>query len=132
MMSAFKAQRACASCGQLTDSNAGCSRCVRKQKQRFDSLRGSASERGYGAKWQRESRLFLRANPLCQCDECQGGAVRIRPAEVVDHEEPHRLAQAKETGSQALIAAAYRLFWDRKNWRAMSKRCHDKKTGRGG
>jgi 5-methylcytosine-specific restriction protein A len=37
---------------------------------------------------------------------------------VVDHRVPHR-------GDD-------HLFWDRSNWQAMSKPCHDEKTGRGG
>lgn len=36
-------------------------------------------------------------------------------ATVVDHVVPHR-------GEEL-------LFWDRSNWRALCKRCHDKKTG---
>ena len=36
-------------------------------------------------------------------------------ATVVDHMVPHR-------GDE-------KLFWDRSNWRALCKRCHDKKTG---
>jgi 5-methylcytosine-specific restriction protein A len=38
------------------------------------------------------------------------------PASVVDHIVPHR-------GDMA-------LFWDRSNWQAMSKLCHDRKTAR--
>jgi 5-methylcytosine-specific restriction protein A len=36
------------------------------------------------------------------------------PANVVDHIKPHQ-------GDEE-------LFWDRNNWQAMNKICHDKKT----
>jgi 5-methylcytosine-specific restriction protein A len=38
-------------------------------------------------------------------------------AVVVDHITPHR--RNKE------------LFWDKTNWQALCKRCHDRKTGSG-
>ena len=70
-----------------------------------------ASERGYGAKWQRERRKFLDSNPFCvKCYE-EG---HLTKATVVDHIKPHR-------GDQ-------KLFWDRGNWQALCKRCHDRKT----
>ena len=73
----------------------------------------SAGSRGYGSRWQRESKAFLRANPLCE--ECRK-AGRYTQATVVDHIVPHR-------GDQ-------KLFWDRDNWRALCKPCHDRKTAR--
>ena len=46
-----------------------------------------ASERGYGAKWQRERRKFLDSNPFCvKCYE-EG---HLTKATVVDHIKPHR------------------------------------------
>ena len=73
----------------------------------------SAAARGYGSAWQKASRSFLQAHPLCE--ECMK-AGRYTKATVVDHVVPHR-------GDE-------RLFWDRSNWRPLCKRCHDKKTGR--
>ena len=71
----------------------------------------AASARGYGKAWQRESRRFLQAHPLCvRCAE-QGRYVK---ATVVDHIIPHR-------GDR-------NLFWDRNNWQALCKPCHDRKT----
>ena len=73
----------------------------------------SASARGYGKAWQRESKRFLQAHPLCvQCAR-EGRYVK---ATVVDHIKPHR---GDET-----------LFWDRSNWQPLCKRCHDRKTRR--
>ena len=72
-----------------------------------------AAGRGYGSRWQKASRRYLAANPLCaQCMK-EGRYVR---ATVVDHIVPHR-------GDQ-------KLFWDENNWQALCKRCHDRKTGR--
>jgi 5-methylcytosine-specific restriction protein A len=75
-----------------------------------------STERGYTYRWQKESKAFLREHPLCECEECQAGELRVTTASVVDHHIPHR-------GDQA-------LFWDRRNWRAMAKACHDRKTQR--
>jgi 5-methylcytosine-specific restriction endonuclease McrA len=52
-------------------------------------------------------------HPLCE--ECLGHGVAM-PATVVDHIVPHR--------------GDPKLFWDRSNWQALCKRCHDRKTGK--
>lgn len=72
----------------------------------------AASRRGYGSKWQRASKAFLRENPLCE--ECKRNGKYVQ-ATVVDHKTPHR-------GNQE-------LFWDKRNWQALCKPCHDRKTG---
>ena len=71
----------------------------------------SASDRGYGAAWQKARKQFLHTHPLCV--ECQKEGRYVK-ATVVDHIVPHR-------GDQ-------KLFWDRNNWQALCKRCHDRKT----
>ena len=79
-----------------------------------DRLRGSATERGYDAKWRRARKRFLQRHPLCA--NCLSQGV-LTPATVVDHIVPHR-------GDRA-------LFWDEKNWQPLCKSCHDRKTGSG-
>lgn len=71
----------------------------------------SATARGYNARWRRESKKFLQLHPLCE--EClkEGKATT---ATVVDHIIPHR--------------GDPELFWDRSNWQALCKKCHDRKT----
>jgi 5-methylcytosine-specific restriction protein A len=81
-----------------------------------DQHRGTASARGYGRKWQAARAQFLAAHPLCQCEECDEGRVRLRVAQVVDHKIPHK--------------GDPKLMWDRKNWQSMAKECHDRKTAR--
>jgi 5-methylcytosine-specific restriction protein A len=71
----------------------------------------SASARGYNYRWQQARLAFLRAHPLCQCPHCDEGRLRVTPATVVDHKVPHK-------GNST-------LFWDRTNWQALSKQCHD-------
>ena len=69
-----------------------------KHKRLHKNDRAHTSERGYGAKWQRERKKFLESNPFCvKCYE-EG---HITMATVVDHIKPHR-------GDQ-------KLFWDRGN-----------------
>lgn len=65
----------------------------------------------YTYAWQKASKAFLRAHPLCQCPHCDEGRKRVTASAVVDHHVPHR-------GDPV-------LFWDRSNWRAMAKACHD-------
>ena len=73
----------------------------------------SAAGRGYGRRWQKASKQFLAAYPLCE--ECMKEGRYVK-ATVVDHIQPHR-------GDRT-------LFWDQSNWRSLCKSCHDKKTGR--
>lgn len=79
---------------------------------RRDNRPGS-TKRGYGYRWQKASKAFLKLHPLCQCDECKTLG-RVRESTVVDHKIPHK-------GNKV-------LFWDRSNWQAMAKTCHDRKT----
>lgn len=48
---------------------------------------------------------------MCECPACDAGRKQVTPASVVDHRIPHR--------------GDLRLFWDRSNWQAMGKQCHD-------
>ena len=73
----------------------------------------SAASRGYGLAWRKASKAFLQLHPLCA--ECMEEG-RYMKATVVDHIVPHR-------GDQ-------KMFWDRSNWQALCKRCHDRKTRR--
>ena len=95
-------------CGRLVATPGTCSSCRRIG----DHGRKNSYQRGYNGRWKRESRLFLRANPICVCDGqaqgCNGEAT------VTDHRIPHK-------GDPA-------LFWDATNWQPMSKVCHDRKT----
>lgn len=75
--------------------------------------RGGSTQRGYGRRWQKERSLYLKQHPICECDECKK-LNRVRAATVVDHDKPHK-------GNKE-------LFWDKTNWRAMAKECHDRKT----
>lgn len=75
------------------------------------SDRPSATKRGYGSKWQRVSKAYLRKYPLCVKCLTQGKYVT---ATVVDHIVPHR--------------GDHYLMWSDTNWQALCKACHDKKT----
>jgi 5-methylcytosine-specific restriction endonuclease McrA len=82
--------------------------CQAKRKAEHDAKRPSAAARGYDGKWRAGSKAFLALpqNRYCAC-----GCGRL--ANVVDHIVPHR--------------GDHRLFWDRRNWQPMFKRCHDSK-----
>lgn len=102
-------------CGVLT-AVGRCDRHRNVEKKQHDQVRRNSTERGYGYRWQKASKGFLRAHPLCQCPDCGEGRIRVLPSSVVDHIIPHR-------GDMA-------LFWDSSNWQAMNKDCHDAKTAR--
>jgi 5-methylcytosine-specific restriction protein A len=92
-----------------------CALHLKARRKRENEARSTTAQRGYSSQWRKARAAFLRAHPVCECDQCKALG-RLLPATVVDHVIPHR-------GDE-------RLFWDQCNWRAMSKRCHDSKTAR--
>lgn len=86
------------------------------RKRRYDSRRGSSSARGYDKDWRACRLAYLAAHPLCECDDCKAGELRITPAGVVDH-----ILSIEERPD-------LRLVWS--NLRAMAKACHDRRTAR--
>jgi len=68
-----------------------CSECASKEKKReraksreYDQQRGTPTQRGYGAYWQKVRARKLKNNPLCE--NCLGKDIpRIEPAVLVHH-----------------------------------------------
>jgi 5-methylcytosine-specific restriction protein A len=58
----------------------------RRRNRVADQRRGSARERGYTREWDKFSRAWLAANPLCLYCQTQG---RVSAAELTDHIFPH-------------------------------------------
>jgi 5-methylcytosine-specific restriction protein A len=116
-------------CGALIDVPGFCEKHRQDRQRDQDDRRGTAFERGYDSKWQRARARFLREHPLCQCVDCAKLVVPL-PASVVDHKIPHRLKEAKDSGDAERIRRALELFWNRSNWQALAKPCHDRKTAR--
>lgn len=73
--------------------------------------RKTTGEKGYGSRWQKARAVYLQSHPFCVRCLAKGRYVK---ATVVDHIIPHR-------GDR-------KLFWDRDNWQALCKSCHDSKT----
>jgi 5-methylcytosine-specific restriction enzyme A len=93
-----------------------CDRHRKVARQEQDAMRGTTAERGYSWDWRRLRDAYLREHPLCECDECQAGNIRVTPAEVVNH----RIDIAERPD--------LRLEWS--NLQAMSKEHHDRYTAR--
>jgi 5-methylcytosine-specific restriction protein A len=87
-----------------------------KDRAQKDRERGSAAARGYDADWERARAAFLAEHPLCMCDDCKEGAVRVTAAIVVDHIIP--------------ISVRPDLRLEPSNFRSMSKTCHDRHTAK--
>lgn len=97
-------------CGALVEGRY-CPAHERERQKAVDAARPTASERGYGSRWQKARATFLQRHPLCA--ECERVG-RVTAASVVDHVVPHK-------GDQ-------RLFWDTSNWQPLCTTCHGRKT----
>jgi 5-methylcytosine-specific restriction enzyme A len=85
----------------------------RKVEMEYNKKRGSASKQAYGVQWRRARKRYLAEHPLCvMCLKEE----KVVPATVVDHVIAHK-------GDMG-------LFWDKNNWQALCKRCHDTKTAK--
>jgi 5-methylcytosine-specific restriction endonuclease McrA len=84
----------------------------RRDNRLSDARRGSPADRGYDARWKRESKAYRIANPFCaRCLE--HGITRLIVNDrtgVVDHKRPWR------HGGE---------FWDRRNWWGLCNDHHD-------
>ena len=84
-----------------------------KDARSYDKQRGTAAERGYGARWQKARLEYLQQHPLCVT--CLSGG-DICPATVVDHKKPHK-------GDKV-------LFWDVSNWQSLCLTHHSIKSAK--
>lgn len=96
-------------CRELVTTGSRCDTHARAR----DRSRGTARERGYDARWDRESAAWLRKpeNALCFYCDREG---RTTASECVDHFDAHKGDMAK--------------FWDRRNWRPSCRRCNTQKA----
>ena len=85
----------------------------RERRRHLDRGRRKTAERGYGSRWRRESKMFLRGHPWCEDPyDMHPGVTKL--ATLVDHIIPHRDNRS--------------LFWDRSNWQGLCDECHRWKT----
>lgn len=107
-----RAKRPClvGSCKDFASNKGYCDQHQDRIKKK-DRERGTAHQRGYDARWEKDRTKFLDENPLCADHRKRG---MIEAATVVDHIIPHK-------GDQT-------LFWDKNNWQPLCKSCHDRKT----
>ncbi|SDH73293.1 5-methylcytosine-specific restriction enzyme A [Aneurinibacillus thermoaerophilus] len=70
-----------------TTTDRYCEEHRKKARRLYDKDRGSASQRGYDARWRKARQMYLVRNPLCR--ECQKEGKTVA-ADVVDHIAPHK------------------------------------------
>lgn len=98
-------------CGRVVPHGERCACQVastRARNKRHDQIRPTAARRGYNHAWRVARLEFLKYHPAC--------ARCYAPATVVDHIIAHK-------GDDA-------LFWDKANWQALCKPCHDRQKQR--
>ncbi len=101
-------------CPTLVESAGRCPEC----RAQASARRSPSKNRGRGTRWQRTSKAYLMANPLCECHECASVPEPLRPrATEVDHID----------GLGPLGPRGY----DWANLRAMTKACHSRATAQG-
>ena len=107
----YAASKPCtfAGCGTLTTNG---SRCIKHPYEKTRSKSVSAYKYLYNSKNWKVGRLnYLAKHPLCV--ECESKGI-VEAATVVDHKKAHN--------------GDLKLFYNRQNWWALCKRCHDRKT----
>jgi 5-methylcytosine-specific restriction protein A len=82
----FKSLKPCThqGCHKLT-TGGPCEEHRRKERQRYDDNRGTSTERGYDAQWQKVRRVKLNSDPLCEVHTERGYVV---VAVLVHHIKP--------------------------------------------
>ena len=98
-------------CPGLAGPGGYCATCQKERYRLQNARRPSSAARGYGHRWRRLRRMYLRANPYCVACKRQG---RIELATEMDHIIP----KAQGGGDME------------DNLQAMCKSCHSRKTAR--
>ena len=117
-MSPLAAKRPCAraGCPELVARPARFCQAHADREHAYDQERGTATARGYDARWRRARLAWLGEHPLC-ADPYQEHQSRPVAAAMVDHIRPHR--------------GDVLLFWDHGNWQSLCDSCNTRKTGEG-
>ncbi len=97
-------------CGRLV-AEGYCEGCQAKGKGK--EVRLTSTQRGYGYRWQKTSKAYLAAHPLC-ADPYRVHDELVVPATQTDHVTPHK--------------GDMKLFWDPHNWQGLCDGCHSRKT----
>lgn len=108
--------RPCAHPGCRTLTLRGKCDVHRQAAEEQEAARKTVTARRYDWAWQKLRAAYLEANPLCECDQCKAGELRVTAATVVNHR-----IDVEERPD-------LRLEWS--NLQSMSKPHHDAYTAR--
>lgn len=90
-----------------------CEEHSKQQKTKSDAQRGTAAQRGYGARWRRLRKMFLAENPLC----ADPFGVHAERGETVAASQVDHIVAKSRGGTDD---------WD--NLQSLCRSCHDRKT----
>ena len=108
----FTPKRPCKTPGCPNPADGGfCAPCIAKRPP--EQERPTAAQRGYGYRWQKASKAYLRKHPFA-VDIFNEHKGRVFRAECVDHIEPHSGDPVK--------------FWDQSNWQGLTLKDHSRKS----
>jgi len=100
-------------CPELVE-NGYCEKHSKSTKGRYENSRETATQRGYGTRWQKLRNSYVKAHPLCE--ECLRKGL-ITPVKDVHH-------KVKHNGDPVLL-----YDWD--NLESLCRACHNEKTSKG-
>ena len=99
-------------CGVVRDGVCSVCGSVRRGRDRqYEEQRGTASQRGYGARWRKVRLMQLRRQPLCE--------MCMKDHRVVVATEVHHIEAKRDGGPDAF-----------ENFMSLCKSCHSKITAR--
>lgn len=102
-----------------------CDRCLGKQRQSTDRIRGTAAERGYGAEHERARQEVLARWPTCQCrEDCYWHLNYHGTCGAQSNVADHYPWTKRE------LVSAGRDDHDPVYMRGLCTRCHNRSTGR--
>ena len=111
----YKSLRPCSApgCPELVRSGRYCDQHQTEVTRKYDRERGSSTERGYGANWQKLRKMILNRSPICE----DPFGLHQEYGELVQANEVDHVTPLKDGGTNEMD-----------NLQALCRSCHSRKT----